>query len=273
MKVNTQADEKNILILKDKNWLEKQRIAGKVVADTLTLLEGMVGEKTKLTTLELSRVAEDFIIKNNCTPTFKGYKGFPEAVCCSVNKQLVHGIPNNYQLQEGDIISFDLGATYNNVIADSATTCIYGDAKSDEHVRLINNTKKALYTAINKIKVGLQLGVIGDAIYKIGKDNGYGVVTSYGGHSICTNEKGEGVPHAFPFVSNKDIPNNGIRFQPGMTLAIEPLFVLGGDSFTYLNEDGWTVNCKNISCHQEHTIFVHENEVEILTLRKNENRI
>lgn len=268
MKISQKFNSNDILVCRDQQWLEKQRVAGKVVAGALSLLENLVKEKTKLTLLELSKIAEDFIIQNKCTPTFKGYKGFPEAVCCSVNKQLVHGIPGNNCLQEGDVVSFDLGATFEGVIADSANTLIYGEAVSKEHINLINTTREALYAAINKIKIGSQLGVIGDTIYKIGKRNGYGVVHHYGGHGITENN-----PHCFPFVSNKDEINNGIRFQPGVTIAIEPLFVLGGDNFTYTGNDGWTVLTRNISCHMEHTIFIHEDKVEILTLREDENRI
>jgi methionyl aminopeptidase len=273
MRVSNQFDSNAILILKDQFWLDRQRVAGKVVAEALSFLENLVKEKSTLTLLEMSKAAEELIIKNNCSPTFKGYKGFPEAVCCSVNNQLVHGIPENYQLKEGDVVSFDLGATFEEVIADSALTCIYGEAKDPAHFKLIEDTKFSLESSINKIKIGNRLGIIGETIYKIGKKNNYGVVSSYGGHGICLDSHGHGMPHAFPFVSNKDEAGNGVRFQAGMTIAIEPLFVLGGDNFTYIGEDSWTVYSRNISCHFEHTIFIHEDKVEIITLRENENRI
>lgn len=265
MKSNSDIITGNYYILKDNTWLENQRVAGKVVSKALTTLKEIVKEKHNYSTLELSKIAEDIIVKEKCTPTFKGYKGFPESCCISVNKQLVHGIPNNYKLQDGDVVSFDLGATFEGAIADSAITCIYGDPKKIEHVNLIENTKKSLNEAIKSIKVGKQLGCIGETIYKIGSNNNYGVVLNYGGHGI-----GPG-PHEFPFVCNKDYSNNGIRFTPGVTIAIEPLFVLGGDSSTRVLDDGWTVLAKDICAHTEHTIFINEDNVEIITWREDDD--
>lgn len=248
--------------LKNQDWLNKQRVAGKVVAKTLNLLLDQVNNKTNLTLIELNELAEKFIYNNNCTPTFKNYKGFPAGVCISVNKQLVHGIPTDYKLQDGDVVSFDLGATYEGAIADSAVTCIFGEPKSKEHVKLIQTTEEALVNAINLIKIGNQLGCIGDVIFKHAKRNNFSVVTQYGGHGLDWNE-----PHASPFVCNKSELNEGIHIQPGLTLAIEPLFVIGNSSKTNISKDGWTVYADNICCHFEHTIFIHENYVEIITDR------
>lgn len=255
----------NYYVIKDNEWLEKQRVAGKVVSKALSTLSEIVKDKKKYSTLELSKIAEEIIINEKCTPTFKGYKGFPESCCISINKQLVHGIPNNYKLQDGDIISFDLGATFEGAIADSAITCIYGNAKQIEHINLINDIKKALDEAIKSIKINKQLGCIGEAIYKVGSNKKYGVVTDYGGHGI-----GPG-PHEFPFVCNKDFSNNGIRFTSGMTIAIEPLFVLGGENNTRVLDDGWTVLARDICAHVEHTVFIHEDKVEVITRREDEN--
>ncbi len=262
-------ESKNTLIkLKDNLWLERQRVAGKVTAKALSHLLKLVKEKNKLTTLDLSKEAEKIILREGCLPTFKGYKGFPEACCISVNKQLVHGIPGNYVLQEGDVVSFDLGATYQGVIADSAVTCIFGTPLKEEHQVLIDTTERALREAIKKIKSGIQLGIVGQTISKISKDKGFSVVNSYGGHGICQDKDGNGIPHAQPFVSNKDSNNNGIRFQAGMTIAIEPLLVIGNDESTAVDKDGWTVWTKDISCHMEHTIFIHKDKVEIITERE-----
>jgi methionyl aminopeptidase len=252
--------------LKDKNWLEKQRVAGKTVAMTLTMLQNLVKEKTSLTTLELSRLAEEFILKQKCTPTFKNYKGFPEAVCISVNHELVHGIPKDYRLQEGDVVKFDLGATFENVIADSAITCIYGEPKDPNHVKLVKCGEEALMKGIASIKVGEMLGVIGNTIYKSAKGNGFSVITSYGGHGICNHADGSGMPHAPPFVSNKSNPGDGFRIQPGLTLAIEPMLVPRDVNTRVLN-DNWTVVTREIGCHWEHSVFVHEDYVEIITAR------
>lgn len=260
IKTDTFTTTGDFCTLKNERWLANQRIAGIAVRDALATLKQLVKDKTNYSTLQLSRIAEDIILSHKCDLTFKGYKGFPECCCISVNDQLVHGIPNSYQLQDGDVVSFDLGATYQGVIADSAITCIYGEPKSLDHVQLIENTEKALYAAIDAIKINKQLGIIGETIYKIGNLNKYGVVTHYSGHGLEPNK-----PHFFPSVCNKDTSNNGIRFKPGMTIAIEPLFVLGGNNNTRVTNDNWTVITKNISAHAEHTVFIHEDYIEIIT--------
>lgn len=247
--------------LKGEDWLSKQRIAGKVVAETLTMLENLVKEKTTKSLSQLSDIAEEFILKNNCTPTFKNYKKFPAAVCISVNKQLVHGIPTDYKLQEGDVVSFDLGATFEGAIADSAITCIYGEPIDESHVKMIAACKEALMKGILAIKAGLRIGVIGDAVHRSAKGNGFKVVENYGGHSISWN-----TPHAAPFISNRALPEEGIRIQKGFTCAIEPMLV-ANDLHNWVDRDGWTVYGREISCHEEHTIYVHEDRVEVITQR------
>jgi len=253
--------------LKDAQWLENQRVAGKVVAQALMLLENEVKNKTKLTTLELSRLAENFILSKDCLCTFKNYKGFPEAVCISVNKQLVHGIPDNYTLQEGDVIKFDLGATYKNAIADSALTCIYGEPIKSEHIKLIESTEEALLKGIKSIDMDCQIGSIGHAINKSAKNNGFNIINNYGGHGICNHEDGSGMPHAPPFVANKANTNEGIRFAPGLVLAIEPLLCIGSPE-TKTSNDKWTVTTEGINAHFEHSVFIHEDHVEIITWRE-----
>lgn len=252
----------NYLIpLKNNEWLEKQRIAGKIVAGTLSLLEKLVKEKTNLSCIELNNLAEEYITSRGAIPTFKGYKGFPAGVCISINKELVHGIPKDCKLQDGDIVSFDLGATVDGAIADSALTCIYGEPKSDLHVKLVKVTEEALDKAIESIKVGNKLGCIGNAIHKHIKNNGFGTIERYAGHGISYH-----CPHDAPFVANKANINEGIVIQPGLSIAIEPLAIIG-DTYTYVTSDNWTVLGHNLSSHHEHSIFVHEDHVEILTLR------
>lgn len=263
MKVSSSFDSMEVYFLQGNDWLTKQRVAGKVAAKAISTLVAAVKDKTKLSTLDLSKLAEEVIINNNCTPTFKGYKGFPESVCISVNNELVHGIPKNYYLEEGDVISFDLGATFEGAIADTAVTVIYGEPKSKEHVKLIETTESALLEAIKKIKIGDRIGVIGETIYKIGRSNGFAVVDAYGGHGLSWN-----TPHSNPFISNKSNSNTGIRFQQGMTFAIEPLFVIGSDNYTKTEADGWTVSTKNISSHFEHSVYIGEDNVEIITQRE-----
>jgi methionyl aminopeptidase len=264
MRVNDNATftTNELIVVKDQQWLDRQRIAGKVAAKTLLLLEGLVREKTVKSLQELSKIAEDFIVKNECKPTFLGYRGFPSSVCISVNRQLVHGIPSDYVLQEGDFVSFDLGTTYEGAIADTAITCIYGEPKLPQHAQIVRATEEALMNSIAAIKVGERLGIIGNAISRCARRYGFSVVSAYGGHGL-EHEK----PHAAPFVSNKSSPEEGIRIQAGMTLAIEPLFVLGNSNRTRVMDDGWTVVCDDLCSHHEHTIFVHEDRVEIITDR------
>lgn len=270
MKVNLKGslpDGNGLFKLKNKEWLEKQRVAGKIAANALSMLEHLVKERTEKSLLELDRLAYEYINDHGCQPTFLGYHNFPNSCCISVNKQLVHGIPTNYVLQEGDLVSFDLGATYQESIADTAITCIYGEAKS-EYVKLVSACETALMEGINAIAVGKRLGVIGNAIYKSARNNGFSVVTQYGGHGICNHADGKGMPHAPPFVSNKASSDEGIRIQPNMVLAIEPLLVLGGSTGTKVDKDGWTVWSENISAHFEHSVFIHEDHVEIITDRR-----
>jgi len=250
-----------IINLKNDDWLHKQRVAGKVVAKTLTFLKNEVANKTTSTMLDLNALAEEIIISSGCTPTFKNYKGFPSGVCISINKQLVHGIPTDYKLQEGDVVSFDLGATYQGAIADSAITCIYGEPKSLDHVRLIEATEESLMKGIESIKVGNRLGCIGSAISKCAKYHGFGLVSNYGGHGLDWD-----VPHAAPFVANKSEINEGIRIAAGLSIAIEPMLTIGSPT-TKVLDDGWTVVTDNIGSHFEHSVYVHEDYVEIITDR------
>lgn len=252
--------------LKDNDWLERQRVAGKVVAKSLKMLDNFVKEKSKLTTLEMSKLVEEFILSQNCTPTFKNYKSFPESVCISVNKHLVHGIPNNYALQDGDIVKFDLGATFENVIADSAITCIYGEPIKKDHETLVRTAQECLMKGIESIQVGEPIGSIGYAIFKHAQSKGFGVINNYGGHGICNHEDGSGMPHAPPFVANKSRPDEGIRAAPGLVIAIEPLLCIGSPD-TKTHSDGWTVSTDGLNAHVEHSIFIHEDRVEIITSR------
>jgi methionyl aminopeptidase len=254
--------------LQDQQFLADQRIAGRVVSKTLKLLGGLVKEKTNLSLLELDAVAEDFIRKNGCEPTFLNYKGFPNSVCISVNRQLVHGIPTNYKLVDGDVVSFDLGATYRGAIADAAITTVYGNNAKPEHVKGIEVAEQCLSAAIAAVAIGKRIGVIGNAIFKTARSNGFDVIQSYGGHGISRLNEQDiiGIPHAAPFISNKASPEDGIRIQEHMTIAIEPLLVpLGTSTETHIGEDKWTVYTKDVSFHVEKTIYVHSDRVEIIT--------
>ena len=246
--------------------LSKYRIAGKVAADALSLLENLVKEKTTKSLIEIAAIINDFIVKNGCNPIFLGYRGFPSALCCSVGKILVHGIPDDYRLQDGDVISFDLGTEYDGCIGDAARTFIFGKPKCQEHIDLITVTKAAFFDAVNVIKIGQRLGVIGAAIIKCALNNNLSVIDHFGGHFLGRTEDGKGVLHVQPFIANRDRSDNGIRLVPNMVFAIEPLFVIGKSSKTTLGSDGWAVSCLDICSHYENSIWLHEDRVEILTI-------
>lgn len=247
--------------LKNQDWLDKQRIAGKIAAKTLLLLEGFVKGKTFHSTATMNLAAEKYIIDAGGLPTFKGYKGFPAGICISVNKHLVHGIPDDTILDDGDLVSFDLGVTYQGAIADTAITCIFGTPKSERHVELVKATERALMKGIVAVKVGNRLGSIGHAIGKYANSTGFGLITNYGGHGLDWD-----IPHAAPFVSNSGSTDEGIRIQPGLAIAIEPMLVIGSTATKTL-ADGWTVATNDVGAHFEHSIYVHEDHVEIITDR------
>lgn len=252
--------------LKDQNWLDKQRVAGKVAAGALLLLESQIKNNTELSLIELNNLAEQYIQDHQCSLTFKGYKGFPAGVCISVNKQLVHGIPTDYHLQDGDVVSFDLGTTYQGAIADTAITCIYGTPVLERHVELLRVTEEALMKGIEAVKIGNRIGCIGNAIHRHIKNNGFTTIDKYGGHGISMTEDGQGIPHASPFIPNKSNIDQGIRIQPGLVIAVEPMAIIG-DSYTFVEKDGWTVCGMDISAHYEHSLYVHEDHVEIISQR------
>ena len=261
-----------IVSLKDDKWLQYQRIAGRIASDALIALEKEVENRTQLSMIDLNAMAEEIITKAGGIPTFKGYGSksnpFPTGVCISINQALVHGIPTDYKLKEGDIVSFDLGVTIEGAIADTAITCVYGGlANARSHHRVVvSKTQHALEQGIRAIKVGNRLGCIGQAIYKTARSAGdVCVINNYGGHGLDWN-----LAHAAPFVANKSTDTEGIFIQPGLTLAIEPMLVCGSDATTTTGKDGWTVYTKDIGAHWEHSVFVHQDHVEVITHRSNE---
>jgi len=252
--------------LKDNDWVNKQRLSGKVVADALSLLEDEVNKKTTKSLIELNNFAEELILDRKCSATFKGYHGFPAAVCISVNNQLVHGVPTDYVLQDGDIVKFDLGATFQGVISDSALTCVFGNYKEEKHRQLVLATQDSLTNAIECIELANgynRLGNIGYSIAESANQRGFGLISNYGGHGLDID-----CPHAQPFVSNfSSTRDDGIRFQPGLTIAIEPLLCIGSNETTTSEQDKWTVTTPGINAHVEHTIYLHEDKVEVMTWR------
>lgn len=257
----------SIVNLHDDVFLNNQRIAGKIAAKTILLLEKEVKNKSNKSLIDLNNMAETYIESMGGFPTFKNYKGFPAGVCISVNKKMVHGIPDDYCLQEGDVISFDLGVTINGAIADTAATFIFGEPKSQQHVKMIEANEEALMRGIKSIEVGKKTGCIGYAINKCVKGYGFNIINNYGGHGISITSDGIGIPHAAPFIANKNNIDEGIIIQNGLSIAIEPMLT-NGSTRTWVDKDGWTVWCDaEMSVHHEHTVHIHENNVEIITDR------
>jgi len=233
-------------------FLEKLSYAADVLKKQMNTLKSFVENKENISTLEMSRFVENEISKSKCSPTFKNYKGFPEAVCISVNKQLVHGIPSDYKLNDGDIITFDFGITFEDAMVDSARTFSVGNTKYE---KLIKTTEQCLLNAINAIEIGKRLGSIGYSVHKTAQKEGFKVIQQYGGHGISRNKI-----HDHPFVSNKSLPSEGVRFQAGMLFAIEPLLVPETVSDkTTIDTDKWTVYTEDVGAHFEDTIFINQN--------------
>ena len=266
LKSSNKFSDNCLVDLKDALWLKRQKIAGRCVASILKSCRDLIKHKTpNLSLKDLEQLTYLYTRNMDCVPTFLNYKGFPGAACISVNKQLVHGIPTDYILQDGDVVSVDLGATYEGAIADAARTWIYGTPKSSEHVRLLKVGREALDNAIKAVKVGEQLGIIGYTIHNTVKNSGFGNIVHYGGHYLSYEK-----PHAEPFVPNKANKNEGIRLTNGCSFAIEPMVVIGSTNTVTL-DDKWTVVTNDIGCHFENSVTIFNNQVHIITEIPNEN--
>lgn len=255
-------DERSeFIVLKDKLWLKRQKHAGQAVSKSLKAFSEAVKTEKNLNLKDIERMSVEILDKMDCTPTFLNYGGFPGAVCLSVNEHLVHGVPRDYVLKEGDVVTLDLGATFEGAIADAAFTVIYGEPKDPKHIEMLELCQGALNAGINAIEVGKRLGVVGSAIYRHARNHGFGIVDEYGGHGIDYNK-----PHAPPFVSNKSHGNEGPRLQKWMSFAIEPMLVMGGSNKTKELKDKWTIAGKDIGCHFEHSICIDgSGKVHIIT--------
>lgn len=256
--------------LKDSQWLARQKIAGRTVASVLKYFSDVIkiGQPVSLKTLEMA-AAHQIELTPGCKPSFLGYRGFPGVVCLSVNEELVHGIPSDRILQDGDVVTMDVGVTYEGAVADGAATCIFG-APNPKHVEMLETCQAALQEAIQAIQIGKRLGVIGAAIYNRIKHTEFGLITRYGGHGLDYE-----MPHADPFVANDSRPCDGVRIAPGLSIAIEPMLVLNKDVSTKILDDKWTVVTNKIGCHFEHSVTIDQNgRIHIITLEdNNENSI
>ncbi|MBX6394238.1 MAG: type I methionyl aminopeptidase [Alicyclobacillaceae bacterium] len=246
-----------MIVSKSKAELEWMREAGRIVALAHEAVAKAVAPG--ITTRELDRIADEVIRKHGAVPSFKGYHGYPASICVSVNEELVHGIPGDRKLAEGDIVSIDIGAMYHGYHGDAAVTLPVGKI-SDLAKRLLQVTEEALYKGIEKAVVGNRLSDISHAVQVHVESHGFSVVRDYVGHGIGQNM------HEDPQIPNFGPPGHGPRLRPGMTLAIEPM-VNAGSYHVKTLADNWTVVTADgsLAAHFEHTIAVTEGEPEILT--------
>ena len=249
-----------MIVCKSAAELEYMREAGRIVAETHRLLKQAI--KPGVTTAELDKLAEEYIRSQGAVPSFKGYNQFPASICASVNDELVHGIPGPRVLNEGDIISIDIGAQFQGYHGDSAWTYPVGEI-AEEHRRLLEVTEASLMEGLKHVKAGVRLYTVSHAIQRVIEEAGMSVVREYVGHGIGTRL------HEEPQIPNYGIPDRGPRLKPGMTLAIEPMVILG-ERYVRTLEDNWTVvTVDGTWCaHFEHTVAVTEDGCEILTVAR-----
>jgi len=247
------------ITIKNKEQINKMRVAASILARLEKILEAEI--KPGVTTKQLDTIAETYIRSQNATPSFKGYGGFPATLCTSVNEEIIHGIPGNRILEEGDIISIDMGSYIGGYHGDMARTFSVGTIDAEKE-RLIAVTKESFFQGIQFAKAGFHLNEIGTAIQKYVEANGFSVVREYVGHGIGCEM------HEDPAVANYRVSGRGVKLQAGMTLAIEPMVNMGSHKIRVLS-DGWTVVTKDglAAAHYENTILITEGEPEILTLQ------
>ena len=248
-----------MISIKTKREIELLRKAGEITGKTHRYLEKFI--KPGITTKELDKLAYDFIIKENATPSFLHYDGFPASICASINDEVVHGIPSNRKLKEGDIISLDIGACYKGYHGDSAWTYPVGKI-SDEKKALLEYTEKSLYEGLSAIHNGAHIGDIGEKVETYAKKHHLGVVRELVGHGVGSNV------HEMPDVPNYGKANTGPLLKEGMVIAVEPMLNLGTEEISIL-DDGWTIVTDDgkPSAHFEHTVLVTKDGYEKLTKR------
>ena len=250
-----------MIICRSAAELEKMRTAGRLVGEVLTELAGHVAPG--VTTADLDALAEKRIAAAGATPAFKGYHGYPATICASVNEEVIHGIPSGRRiLNEGDIVSIDVGAVLDGYFGDSAITLPVGPV-SEDAARLLLATEESLYKAIEVVKPGARVSDIGHAVQKHVEAFGFSVVREFVGHGIGQKM------HEEPQVPNYGEPGRGPRLAEGMVLAIEPMVNAGKPAVKVL-ADGWTAVTRDgtLSAHFEHTVAVTADRPWILTARE-----
>ena len=246
-----------MITIKSHKEVDLMRQAGKIVAGTFEALRRAV--KPGVTTKELDHIAYDYIRSHGATPSFLNYGGFPASICASINNTVIHGIPDDTKLCEGDIISLDIGACYKGYHGDSAKTFPVGKISADAP-RLIDVTRQSFYEGIQFATRKNRIGDISAAIGNYVEENGFSVVRDYTGHGVGKNL------HEDPSILNFGRPGHGPRLMAGMTIAVEPMVNAGGYG-VYVEDDDWTVRTDDgsLSAHYEHTILITDGVCEILT--------
>lgn len=248
-----------MVVLKTARELQIMKEACRISAGALQTAGKAV--EPGVTTAELDKLAEDYIVSQGGEPNFKNYEGYPATACISINNEVIHGIPTKKRvLKAGDIVSIDLGAKFQGYHGDNAATFACGDISRDAK-RLIDTTRESLYEGIAAAVLGGRIGDIGHAIQSYVEARGYSVVRQFVGHGIGTHL------HEAPEVPNFGTAGRGIRLMPGMTLAIEPMINAGGPNVKIL-PDGWTVLTTDgsLSAHFEHTVVITPDGPKIMTL-------
>ncbi len=245
------------IYIKSPSEIEGIRAAGKIVAETFSYVQDKISPDMSLS--ELEKLCADYIISQNAIPAFKGYHGFPGAVCISVNSEVVHGIPNGRKIKLGDLVKLDVGVYKDSFYADGAKTFPIGNINGNIK-KLIETTEASLYIGIEQAKAGNHVGDISSAIQAYVEKNGFSLVRELSGHGVGIEL------HEEPLIPNYGLPSKGIMLKKGMTLAIEPMVNLGRFE-VYTDKNNWTVITKDgkPSAHFEHTILITDNEPEILT--------
>jgi methionyl aminopeptidase len=250
-----------VIVCKSEREIEIMRKAGRVVAGALSMTREIA--KKDVTTEELNTKLEDYVLQNGGIPIFKGYRGYPKSICASINEEIVHGIPDERKLHDGDILSVDIGVEYNKYVADAAITIPIG-AISKEAESLLHVCEEALNKAIEKTCVNNKLSEVSRSIQNYVESKGLSVIRDYTGHGIGRQMHED--PQIPNFVSKELIKSDEILLK-GMALAIEPMICIGKYETEVLNNK-WTVVTKDrkLSAHFEHTVVVTENGAEILTV-------
>lgn len=249
-----------MITIKSSREFELMAVAGRCVA----AVHASIREAAKpgVSMLELDDISREVLAAHDCIPSFLGYHGFPATICASPNDVIVHGIPTDYRLKDGDVLSIDSGAIYQGYHGDAAFTMAIGEVPAEVQ-ELIDTAEKALWAGVAQVRHGNRVGDISAAVEAIGSEAGYGIVHEYVGHGIGRQM------HEEPQIPNHGTAGKGMKLRKGMAICIEPMFNLGG-SGTKVDDDDWTVRTADgsLSAHWEHTICITPDGPVVTTLAK-----